>query len=122
MGENSIEFGPGTLYISGPDGSCSKVSEITEMKVYDVSLVDEPADPNTYIYKYDNCLEATVEVFAKFREELLLRMMGVFDTIIDCCPNKRVVYLAKYAKKKRTRKKNWHRAIKILEDISNADS
>jgi len=31
------------------------------------------------------------------------------------CPNKRVVHLARYAKKYRTRKKNLNRAYKIVE-------
>lgn len=34
---------------------------------------------------------------------------------IDTCPNKRVVHLARHAKKWRTRKKNRRRAFKILE-------
>ena len=35
---------------------------------------------------------------------------------LNRCPNKRVVHLAKYAKKRRTRKKNLHRAMRIIEE------
>lgn len=34
---------------------------------------------------------------------------------LSLCPNKRVVHLAKHGSKK-TRKKNFHRAIRILEE------
>lgn len=44
-----------------------------------------------------------------------LTILGVKDAVIDMCPNKRVVHLAKHGNKK-TRKKNFHRAIKILEE------
>ena len=44
-----------------------------------------------------------------------LTILGVKDAVIDMCPNKRVVHLAKHGNKK-TRKKNFHRAIRILEE------
>lgn len=34
---------------------------------------------------------------------------------LERCPNRKVVHLAKHAKKARTRKKNLHRAMRILE-------
>ena len=37
------------------------------------------------------------------------------DYIVSSCPNRRVAHLAKHAKKARTRKKNLHRAIDIME-------
>lgn len=37
------------------------------------------------------------------------------DSVLDICPNKRVVHLAKHGSKK-TCKKNFHRAIRILEE------
>ena len=44
-----------------------------------------------------------------------LSILGVKDAVIDICPNRRVVHLAKHGSKK-TRKKNFHRAIRILEE------
>lgn len=40
-------------------------------------------------------------------------LMKFTDLALDGCPNKRVVYLALHGKKK-TRKKNWNRAMKIM--------
>lgn len=34
---------------------------------------------------------------------------------LERCPNRKVVHLAKHAKKARTRKKNLHRAMRIIE-------
>lgn len=34
---------------------------------------------------------------------------------LERCPNRKVVHLAKHARKARTRKKNLHRAIRIIE-------
>ena len=41
------------------------------------------------------------------------------DVVVKCCPNRKVAYLAIHSKKRRTRKKNVHRAIKILEELAN---
>lgn len=35
-------------------------------------------------------------------------------TKLERCPNRRVVHLAKYGRKRRTRKKNLHRAVRIV--------
>lgn len=38
---------------------------------------------------------------------------------LEKCPNRRVVHLAKHSKKARTRKKNLHRAMRIMEKEAN---
>ena len=44
------------------------------------------------------------------------QLMADFDLErIEDCPNHRVVHLAKHARKYRTRKKNMHRAFRLLE-------
>ena len=52
-------------------------------------------------------------------EEALLYISGARDVVVKCCPNRKVAYLATHSKKRRTRKKNIHRAIKILEELAN---
>ena len=46
----------------------------------------------------------------------LLKISGVWQWVIDNCPNKRVVYLMQHGSE-RVRKKNWHRACSIISDI-----
>lgn len=46
--------------------------------------------------------------------KLWLKLTGIYDYILEMCSNKKVVHLAKYAKKDRVRTKNLNRAIKII--------
>ncbi len=59
--------------------------------------------------------EAYFECDVTFSKTLLMYITGVANTVIELCPNKRVVHLIKHARKVRTRKKNFERAIRILE-------
>ena len=44
-----------------------------------------------------------------------MKILGIYNEMLDMCPNKKVVHLTKHARKLRTRKKNFNRVIKILE-------
>lgn len=44
-----------------------------------------------------------------------MKIFGIYDSMLQMCPNKRVVHLVEHARKPRTRKKNFNRVIKILE-------
>ena len=46
--------------------------------------------------------------------KLWLKLAGVYDYVLEMCSNKKVVHLAKYAKKDRVRTKNFNRAMKII--------
>ena len=48
-------------------------------------------------------------------KDIWLTILGIKESVLDICPNKRVVHLAKHGSKK-TRKKNFHKAIRILEE------
>ena len=108
-----INFNPGTVYISNPDGTSTGRLDINE---YSIECEDEinyiSNDINPVKFQINNVIEASFE-------EALLYVSGARDVVIKCCPNRKVVYLATHSKKRRTRKKNIHRAIKILEDLAN---
>ena len=55
------------------------------------------------------------DISTTISKDAWLAILGVKDAVFDICPNKRVVHLAKHGNKK-TRKKNFHRAIRILEE------
>ena len=93
-----INFGPGAVYISNPDGTAIRLADISDI---------------------NNAIEASFEVACRMLEEALFYISGARDVVIKCCPNRKVVYLATHSKKRRTRKKNIHRAIKILEELAN---
>lgn len=77
-----------------------------------------PEDPNyTFIKQFVSPGEfsATMKVTKEQYFRMIDTFTGLFKMICELCPNKKVVYLAMYGKKRRTRKKNRQRAIRILE-------
>ena len=105
-----INLNSGTLYIQKQDGSYEHFGEVadTEITSYDTYNISE------YIQSI-NQPEFTFEFVAKVQKDLWLKLLGIYDAIINLCPNKRVVHLALNGRTHKIRKKNLHRAIKILE-------
>lgn len=115
MSEKMLDLSSGTLYIQGLNGVTQKLGDIKEGVVEPISLDDILPS----FARLNNAFEAKFECTSRIDELVILIMTGTYDAIMNACPNKRVVHLAKYGRKKRTRKKNLHRAIKILEGMSN---
>ena len=125
-----IKFNPGTVYvynqdgtptrcavyISNPDGTSTERLDINERSV-------ECEDEINYISNdINNTIEASFEVACRMFEEALLYISGAREVVVKCCPNQKVAYLATHSKKRRTRKKNIHRAIKILEELAEVNN
>lgn len=100
-----INFGSGTLYINDEEFGSINEAEITCSDEFDIP---------DYIRKIEN-LETSFEFLCRITKEAAMTIMGVKSAVIELCPNKKVVHLALYGKKKRTRTKNLNRAIRILE-------
>ena len=125
-----INFNPGTvyvynqdrtptrcaIYISNQDGTSTERLDINECSI-------ECEDEFNYISNdINNAIEASFEATCRMLKEALLYISGARDVVIKCCPNRKVVYLATHSKKRRTRKKNIHRAIKILEELAEVNN
>lgn len=102
MGEHNFELDSGQLYFIEPDGSPS----------FECFSEDDNSVPIASLAS----LEASFEMVAKVAKDALLAITGMSSVILNCCPNKRVVHLSLHGKKARTRKKNFNRAIRILEE------
>lgn len=108
-----INFNPGTAYDSKPDGTA-----IGHVDINDCSI--ECEDEFNYISTdINSTIKASFEVACRMLEEALLYISGARDVVVKCCPNRKVAHLATHSKKRRSRKKNIHRAIKILEELAN---
>lgn len=103
-----IEPGSGTLYILNDDEVPKKFGEVK-----DVEMQMTPEVPPELVVPVTG-LEATAEMCCKIGKELIITSLDIRYYVLDLCPNKRVVHLAKHGKK-RTRKKNFNRAIRNLE-------
>ena len=106
-----IEFGSGTVYISNLEGVTSPFGRINGVEIETTPTVE---DEHVYIPNIGD-YEAAIEGTCKLYKNALMYLTGVSQLAIDMCPNKKVVHLAKHAKKRRARKKNLNRAIYILE-------
>ena len=105
-----INLNSGTLYIQKQDGLYEHFGEVADTENTSSDIYDIPE----YV-PFINQPEFTFEFVAKVQKDLWLKLLGVYDTIINLCPNKKVVHLALNGRTHKIRKKNLHRAIKILE-------
>lgn len=114
-----INFNPGTVYVYNQDGTPTRCAVyISNPDGTSTERLD--TDEINYISNdINNIIEASFEATCHMFEEALLYISGARDVVIKCCPNRKVAYLATHSKKRRTRKKNIHRAIKILEELAN---
>lgn len=124
-----INFNPGTVYVYNQDGTPTRCAvyisnpdgtPIGPLDANECSIECKDKDEFDYISNdINNTIEASFEATCSMLKEALLYISGARDVVIKCCPNRKVAYLATHSKKRRTRKKNIHRAIKILEELAN---
>ena len=105
-----IDFGSGTLYILNEDDEPKKLGEVKDAEV------EEWADDASDLVVPVTGMEATFEALCTISKDLMLALLGVRDSILHLCPNKKVVHLAVNGRNKKIRNKNFHRAIRILEE------
>ena len=112
-----INFNPGNVYVYNQDGTPTRCA------VY-ISNSDGTSTERLDINEcsINNTFEASFEATCRMLEEALLYISGARDVVVKCCPNRKVAYLATHSKKRRTRKKNIHRAIKILEELAEVNN
>lgn len=109
----NIELGPGTLYIVGPDDSYAELGTVSEAKCTYEDYYEDLISNRVCVMATG--LEGTFETLAKVSRDVMAAILGLTNAVLECCPNKRVVHLARYSKKHRTRKKNLHRAFRMME-------
>lgn len=100
------------LYMLNQDGEYKLFETAQDLELECTS--DDFTEDQSYISSI-NDLRASFECVGKLATEAIMAFFGIRHAVFRCCPNKRVVYLALHAKKSRIRKKNFNRAIKILE-------
>ena len=110
-----INFGSGSIYTKNPDGNWTKLRSISEIEVETYTDDSINTTINLLSDSFECSLSNSFECIAKASKEFILAVTGLRNSILECCPNKRVVHLALNGRTRRIRKKNFNRAIKILE-------
>lgn len=111
MGEDENKLDSGRLYFNEPDGTYSELGEVT-----DFECVAENNDISEAVVSLHN-LEASFTAIVKTTKDVMLAITGIWNAVMNCCPDKRVVHLALHAKKGRTRKKNRNRVLEFWRRI-----
>lgn len=114
-----IKFGPAEVYVNGVDMAGRSIDVYTEESddfLEEVKIIESVLDAYMPMLDVWGELSVSTRVAADAFVRLYHALTDMTDTIKNECHNKRVVHLAFHAKKKRTRKKNYRRMLKIVED------
>lgn len=106
-------MGEGKFYVATTGNG---YEPLAMLEISSISTIEEPeerADDHIYIPKLASF--DSIEISAKLSKEALNKLFGIRSLVYDCCPNKKIVHLAKHARKRKTRNKNYSRCIRILE-------
>lgn len=89
------------------------MQKIDKLDFADVEMVD--CEDWDLISDVIRIISSTFECFTDRLNEVFIALFGIDKEVIEACQNSRVRHLALYSRKKRTRKKNMHRAFRIVE-------
>lgn len=106
-----LKPGSRSLYILNDAEILKKFGEVKD------SEVEEWEDDASDFIVPVTGMEATYEACRKISKDIVLALLGIRDSVLDLCPNKKVVHLARHGKNKKIRKKNFSRAVRILEEL-----
>ena len=106
-----LKPGSGSLYILNDNEAPKKFGEVKDVETEE--LADDASD---FVVPVTG-MEATYEACCKISKDIVLALLGIRDSVLDLCPNKKVVHLARHGRNKKICKKNFHRAIRILEEL-----
>ena len=106
----NMAFGTGTLYINGEE-----FGGIIDANVTYAEDFGEAAELVRTIGATSSEFSCTIKMATDEFVRLSHALLGIDKALAESCPNKRVVHLAHHAKKKRIRKKNYNRMIRMCE-------
>jgi hypothetical protein len=102
MGEEKYKLDEGTLIfgdaVVGTVKSVDFTCESDEVMDYPLNLTDS----------FEFTTTCTLSEWAWYK------LIGAWDFVISICPNRRVAHLCKYGKNERIKRKNFKRAIRII--------
>lgn len=110
----SMKLQPGKVFFVDPNEGMTFIGEATELDLYqDLNGLGSEEVPT--VMRTTGVLTCAVKTTKGQFQTMYDVFLCLLPTILQSCPNKRVAHLARYGKKAKTRNKNRHRAIRILE-------
>lgn len=106
------------LYILDENGNREPFGPVTD------AMVEINTEAERIVQNFSDAANAISELSHAFHDitfeckaskQMPMRIVGVFEGVLNNCPNRRVSHLAVHARKKRTRTKNLNRAFRIEE-------
>jgi len=109
----------GTIYIGLPGEELYPLGEINEAELISAIEEKDAVAINSILARKEQEATLTINLSKQQIDRFLQEIMNVTHFVLEILHgigNKRVAYLAKHAKKRRTRKKNIRRAYRIVSD------
>lgn len=110
---DKLQVGNGQLYLMGPDGP---------EFLGNVFAIEPEEEAERELWPKENPftsvpgeLTFSIKMNKQEVDKLIDALIGFSKAVMELCSDKRVVHLAKHGRRWRTRKKNIHRAYRILE-------
>lgn len=116
---SKINTDSGTIYIGLPGEALQPLGEINESEL--ICAIEEKDEMaiKSILTRKEQKATLTINLTKQQIDRFLQEIMNVTHFVLEILHgigNKRVAYLAKHAKKRRTRKKNIRRAYRIVSD------
>lgn len=103
----------GQLFVCA-DSGCVPLKELENIDLG--ADLSETEDQTAFrLSNLSQTLECSFELVSKAASRAVIALLGLQDAIMMCCPNKRIVHLAKHGRSYRVRKKNKSRILKTIE-------
>ena len=118
---NNVQFGPGRIYVGPPGGPYHTLGAIEEQELNAAIVEKDTFGVQRILSLHEQEATFTINLTKEQIKNLYDVVFRITETVLSIVRgegNARVAHLAKYGRKRRTRKKNVRRAIRIAERMS----
>lgn len=109
MGEDRMDLSQGTIYINSTEYVGEGLTDY-DYRDYEEATTDY-IKSNMFLCKNAS---GEIECRLKVNRMFLIKIMGIWDWVLENCPNGRVKHLMRQGKNERVRYKNFKRAVHLI--------
>lgn len=112
MTMNGLKYSAGMLFLGSPDSELVPIGEVTEGVVFDT--VEDYSGAEIHQFATEAEATFTLNLTKQQIDNFLMEVYGIRKMVLDMVGG-RVAHLGRHGRKRKTRKKNVRRAIRMLE-------